>query len=143
MQFKVPQFLDIEDKIFGPFTFKEFIYLAGGGGICYVLYKALGLLWGSIPILIIGGFALALTFYRPNGKPFVNMLQSAVKYAIQDKLYLWKRRKKIKENKEEVERQIQQQKTELLNRNGIKLGGSKLRDLSWGLDVLDYKKEER
>ena len=39
MQFKVPQFLDIEDKIFGPFTFKEFVYLAGGAGLCFILYR--------------------------------------------------------------------------------------------------------
>jgi hypothetical protein len=29
MQFRVPQFIDIEDKLFGPLTFKQFIYLAG------------------------------------------------------------------------------------------------------------------
>ena len=66
MQFKVPQFLEIEDKIFGPFTFREFIYLAGGAGLCFVLYKLLGLLLGLIPILIIAGFSLTLTFYKPN-----------------------------------------------------------------------------
>ena len=69
MQFKVPQFLEIEDKIFGPFTFKEFIYLAGGAGICYMLFKLLGFLVGLIPILLVAGFALLLTFYHPNNKP--------------------------------------------------------------------------
>jgi hypothetical protein len=73
MQFKVPQFLDIEDKLFGPFTFSEFVYLAGGGGICYVLYKALGFWLAVIPILAVAGFAVALTFYKPNNKPFLNM----------------------------------------------------------------------
>ena len=93
MQFKVPQFLDIEDKIFGPFTFSQFVYLAGGGGLCFIIYKLFGFLLGFIPILIILAFALALTFYRPNNKPLVDMLESALKYAVQDKLYLWKRRK--------------------------------------------------
>ena len=32
MRFQVPQFIEIESKIFGPLTFKQFIYLAGGGG---------------------------------------------------------------------------------------------------------------
>ena len=76
MQFKVPQFLEIEDKIFGPFTFKEFVYLAGGAGLCFVLYKLLGLLLGTIPILAVGGFSLALTYYRPNGKPFINVIEA-------------------------------------------------------------------
>jgi len=71
MQFKVPQFLDIEDKIFGPFTFRQFVYLAGGAGFCFVLYKLLGLLWAALPILLVGGLSAALTFYRPNNKPFL------------------------------------------------------------------------
>ena len=80
MQFKVPQFLDIEDKIFGPFTFREFVYLAGGAGLCFIIYKLLGLILGTIPILIIAGFSLLLTFYRPNNKPFVNMIGAGFKY---------------------------------------------------------------
>jgi hypothetical protein len=71
MQFKVPQFLDIEDKIFGPFTFSQFAYLAGGAGISYFLYKILGFWLGIIPILFIISLALALTFYRPNDKPYL------------------------------------------------------------------------
>jgi len=69
MQFKVPQFLDIEDKIFGPFTFKQFVYLAGGAGLCFTLFKLLGLFLELIPILAVAGLALALAFYRPNNKP--------------------------------------------------------------------------
>ena len=91
MQFKVPQFLEIEDKIFGPFTFKEFVYLVGGAGICYILFKLLGIWLGAIPILLVAGFSLALTFYHPNGKPFLNMVESAIKFAMQSKLYIWKR----------------------------------------------------
>ena len=44
MQFKVPQFIDVEDKLFGPVTFKEFVYLAGGAGLIYVIYKLVMLL---------------------------------------------------------------------------------------------------
>lgn len=138
MQFKVPQFLDIEDKIFGPFTFSEFVYLAGGGGICYVLYKALGFWIGIIPMLAVAGFALALTFYKPNNKPFVNMLESGFRYLFQEKLYIWKRnmlkKQVIKEKVKNQEEKIVMSKT--------KLGGNKLRDLAWSLDVLDLKKEQ-
>lgn len=139
MQFKVPQFLDIEDKIFGPFTFSEFVYLAGGAGICYVIYKALGFLFGLIPILAVAGFALALTFYKPNNKPFVNMLESGFRYVFQDKLYIWKRStiKKPTVNPENIKKQ-----EENIKINKAKLGGNKLRDLAWSLDVLDLKKDQ-
>jgi len=134
MQFKVPQFLEIEDKIFGPFTFKQFVYLAGGAGICFVLYRTLGFVLGAIPILAIGGFALALAFYRPNNKPFIHMVEAGFKYFFQDKLYVWKRAReeeKQAEKKEIVPPQIRE----------ARLSGSKLRDLAWSLDVLDLKKQ--
>lgn len=136
MQFKVPQFLDIEDKIFGPFTFSQFVYLAGGAGICFTLFKLLGFLLGAIPILIVAGFALALTFYRPNNKPLVNMIEAGIKYAVQDKLYIWKRRKFKKSAN-----LASKEKAEAINQNNVRLTGSKLQDLAWSLDVLDLKKE--
>ena len=138
MQFKVPQFLDIEDTIFGPFTFKQFVYLVGGGGICFILYKLMGLLLGIIPILLVAGFVFALTFYRPNGKPFINMLESGFRYAVQDKLYVWKRRK-IKKTKKIEEVESSKGAGEQMNN---RLDGNKLRDLAWSLNVLDLKKEE-
>ena len=139
MQFKVPQFLEIEDKIFGPFTFRQFIYLAGGGGMCFVLFKLLGFWWSVIPILLFGGFSLALTFYRPNSKPFVEVLQAGFKYFFQDKLYVWKRRVNktpVAPKKDTVG--VSEKGT---SQPGRKLDGSKLRDLAWSLDVLDLKKQ--
>ena len=139
MQFKVPQFLEIEDKIFGPFTFKEFAYLAGGAGLCYVFYKLLGLLLGIIPMLIIAGFALALTFYRPNNKPLIFMLESGFKYFTQSRLYIWKKGgSKTKNNKKQVTDETQTDRA-----NQTKLSGSKLRDLAWSLDVLDLSKNKK
>ncbi len=141
MQFKVPQFLDIEDKIFGPFTFREFVYLAGGGGLCFVLYRLLGFFLGAIPILAVAGFSLALTFYRPNNKPFINMIESSFKYAIGDKLYIWKRRKLKKLDTDRLSELATKEKIQSLNQSGVRLGGSKLKDLAWSLDVLDLEKK--
>ena len=89
---------------------------------------------GAIPILAIGGFALALAFYRPNNKPFIHMVEAGFKYFFQDKLYVWKRAReeeKQAEKKEIVPPQIRE----------ARLSGSKLRDLAWSLDVLDLKKQ--
>jgi hypothetical protein len=141
MQFKVPQFLDIEDKIFGPFTFSQFAYLAGGAGLCFVLFKLLGFLLGAIPILAVAGIALALTFYRPNNKPLANMIEASFKYVMQDKLYIWERR--TKKNTSEKAKVISgKDKENIMDQNNVRLTGSKLADLAWGLDVLDLKKGE-
>jgi len=142
MQFKVPQFLEIEDKIFGPFTFRQFVYLVGGAGICYILFKLLGIWLGAIPILAIAGLSAALIFYRPNGEPFINMIEAGLKYAMQNKLYIWKRHQiKIKNKQQQEIKATAELKRETMNQSGIKLSGSKLRDLAWSLDILDLKKE--
>ncbi|OGI45829.1 hypothetical protein A2121_00720 [Candidatus Nomurabacteria bacterium GWB1_40_6] len=140
MQFKVPQFLDIEDKIFGPFTFREFAYLAGGAGLCFVLYKLLGLIFGAIPILIIAGFSIALTFYKPNNKPFINMIEAGFKYFTQNKLYIWKKHAGKTSPPAPLPRGESGEKP---GEVGSKLNGSRLRDLAWSLDVLDLSKQKK
>jgi len=142
MQFKVPQFLEIEDKIFGPFTFREFVYLAGGAGLCFVLYKLLGLVWGSIPILCVTGLSLSLTFYKPNNKPFINMLESGLKYFSQSKLYIWKRREVSVENTNKKEHTVTENGQKVALEGMTRLSGNKLRDLAWSLDILDLDKQE-
>jgi hypothetical protein len=142
MQFKVPQFLDIEDKIFGPFTFREFVYLAGGGGLCFVLFKLLGFLLGFIPMLAVAGLALALTFYKPNNKPFINMLEAGFNYFLQDKLYIWRKSQSKKENPKEKAFELEESEKRALLVNSRRLTGTKLRDLAWSLDVLDLSKHQ-
>ncbi len=93
MQFRVPQFIDVEDKIFGPFTFKQFVYLAGGAGVSFVLWKLIPHWLAILLILPILGLSAALTFYKVNGKPFIDVMESYFKYIFQNKLYLWKKEK--------------------------------------------------
>ena len=138
MQFKVPQFLEIEDKIFGPFTFRQFVYLAGGAAIAFVLYRALGLGVALIPALLVIGLALALAFYRPNNKPFIDMLESGFKYVFQSKLYVWRARRVTRA---ELAAKKREAPVPLLRE--AKLSGSKLRDLAWSLDVLDLQKSSK
>lgn len=135
--------MEIEDKIFGPFTFREFVYLVGGAGLCYIIFKLLGLVLGAIPILAIAGLSAALTFYRPNGKPFLNMIEAGIKYTLQSKLYIWKRHKiRVDAKQQEENKAVALLKEETMNQNGVRLSGSKLRDLAWSLDVLDLKKSD-
>lgn len=129
MQFKVPQFIDVEDKLFGPFTFKEFVYLAGGAGLIYVIYK-LVFIWIAIPLIIfVAAFSAALTFYKINNKPFIYYVQAGITYSLKSKLYIWKQHLK----KPEVTQNKEVEQTE----NLPKMTTSRLKDLAWSLDVLD------
>lgn len=142
MQFKVPQFLEIEDKIFGPFSFREFVYLVGGGGLCFTLYKLLGIFLGAIPILAVAGFSLLLTFYKPNNKPFIEVLGSGFKFFTQSKLYIWKKNtQKIKPPQPEIS-QKKNEEIEPVQSSKVRLSEGKLRDLAWSLNVLDLSKQK-
>lgn len=134
MRFRVPQFIDVEDKIFGPFTFKQFIYLIGGAGICFIIYKALPLFVAFLFIIPVAGLALALTFYQVNGKPFIFILEASVKYFFQNKLYLWKKLPKKPDQNKNPNAPVS---TEGLVPH---LSDSKLKDISWSLDILDTNK---
>jgi hypothetical protein len=130
MQFRVPQFIDIEDKLFGPLTFKQFIYLVGGAGLVFVLYKTLPFFFAFLLIIPVAGLAVALAFYKPNGKPFIFLFQSAVKYFTSSKLYLWKKKQKKPEPKET-------EQGDSLSSIVPMSSSSNLRDLSWSLDIQD------
>ncbi|MBP6974882.1 MAG: PrgI family protein [Candidatus Pacebacteria bacterium] len=131
MRYQVPQFIEVEDKIFGPFTFKQFVYMAGGAGICFIAYRAVPLFWAILIMLPAGGFAAALAFYRPNNRPFINTIESAFNYLITQKLYIWRKIDKKVEQKSAVEI-LEAVKSSI---SVPKLSESRLKDLAWSLDI--------
>jgi len=131
MQFQVPQFIEVEDKIFGPLTLKQFLYLAGGAGAGIALYLYIPYKIISIILIIpIVAFSLALAFYKINNRPFIDVAQSYFYYVLTDKLYLWKKAEKKPET--QLINQIQQAKSMV---SVPKMSGSKLKDLTWSLDI--------
>jgi len=102
MRFQVPQFIDIEDKIFGPFTFRQFVFLIGGGGMVFVLYKLMPLWIGIFFIIPVAGLTICLVFVKINSKPFIYYLEAAFNYSISSKLYVWKQRLVKKSDKQEM-----------------------------------------
>ncbi len=101
MKFQVPQFIEIEDKIFFSLSFKEFIYLAGGLGISYTIYHFVTPAFIGIPLALpVLAFFVALTFYKPNNRPFLDEVQAAVLFFTKNKLYIWKKENKPVPTKE-------------------------------------------
>lgn len=132
MQFRVPQFIDVEDKIFGPFTFRQFVYLAGGAGGAYILYRVLPGFLGIPLALGLIAFAIALTFYRINEKPFIFIVEAWFNYIFQKKLFIWKQPKNKSLKEQPKVEEIQKAQT-----HEKKFSESRIRDIAWSLDVLD------
>ncbi len=129
MKYELPQFINIEDKIFGPFTFSQFVYLAGGGGLSYVLWTLLPSIIAVILILPIVGLSLALAFYKVNGRPFIHVMQSGVTHAIKSKFYLWHKNQSTVDSRHDDD-SIQEFIPTIR-------GQSNLRNIAFNLDMLD------
>lgn len=133
MRFQVPQFIEVEDKIFGPLTLKQFVYLAGGAGLSFVIYRIIGsLIISFIPAAIILAFSFALAFYKINNKPFIYTLEAAFKYYTASKLYIWKKQPRTAVTPEaKTEEEAKQYASVMVP----KISDSKLKDLTWSLDI--------
>lgn len=135
MQFRVPQFIDIEDKIFGPFTFKQFAYLLGAGGFGFIIWTLVPIkIIAVILILPISGLFLALAFLKVNNRPFADALESAFKYYTGGKIYVWQQPEQKEKTNDPIVATIQAANKDMLI---PKANNNKLREISFGLDVLD------
>lgn len=128
MEYQVPQFIEVEDKIFGPLTFKQFVYVAGGVGLCVALILYLPLLVGILLSIPVATFAGALAFYKVNNKTFTDILAAGFSYYTNGRLYLW--RKEVKQQAEPVAPM-----PTLPPREKLSLSSGRLKDLAWSLDI--------
>lgn len=130
MQYQVPQFIEIEDKLFGPLTLKQFLYLAGGAGVCLMLFTFLPLWLVVILGVPVMALAAALAFYEVNGRPFIEAMEHGLKYFFGSKLYLWQQR----EHQAPKAAPAAPAQTQLPVPT---LSQSKLKDLAWSLNIKD------
>lgn len=90
-QFVVPQFIDAEDKIFGPVTARQFIILMVVFLIDFVLFRLLSFvpfLILGIPLLAMGGI---VAFVRINGAPFHYFFLNIIQTFKKPRLRVWSR----------------------------------------------------
>lgn len=135
MQFKVPQFIDVEDKVVGPLTFKQFAYLAGGAGLVYLTFRLLPVLI-ALPVAAgLGALSLAFAFFKYNEKPFIHVFESFIRFYLKSRLYLWK--------KGAPNTAAGTASTPERSSMRATLTESKLKTLSWSLDVINPESSEK
>ena len=94
-QFVVPQFIDVEAKIIGPVTVRQFLIIVAAGMILVVAWKLVDLVTFAILALIIGGSALLVAFVPINGRPFHYFLLNVMENKRRPKKRIWGRNCKI------------------------------------------------
>ncbi len=91
MMFNVPQFIDVEDKIAGPLTVKQLLWMVGMTAAVLVvvsMFPTTAAFIISVPIVV--AFVL-LAFYRPNGQPLISYVTHAFFFLFRPKVLVWKR----------------------------------------------------
>ncbi|TES97032.1 PrgI family protein, partial [Patescibacteria group bacterium] len=85
------QNVDIEDKLIGPLTLKQFLYLLGGGILEFLWFSMFDMelfILISIPTI---GLAAAFAFVKIYDKPFIEFLLVMAHFVITSRRRVWKR----------------------------------------------------
>ena len=128
-RYQVPQFIEFESKIIGPFSVRQFAYMLGGIGGTYLIYVVLGLIPGIVLIIPLLALSFSLAFVTWNGRKFIDVMAAAFAYFFKRKLYIWKKTDKKVEGSEMKQTSVADAFV------APSLSQSKLKDLAWSLDV--------
>jgi hypothetical protein len=138
MEFEVPQFIEIEDKPFVFFTFKQFIFLVGGLGLGFIIWRLVVLMLGNsflglLPAIPVAVFVGALGFKIVHPKEtFVETVEHAFRFFVKKKVFIWRKRNKTPEKGSRASGDLGT--TDFTGLTPT-LSGSKLKDMSWDLDT--------
>ena len=92
MNFVLPQFIEMEAKIVGPLTLKQFIYIAAGAGLSFMIYfsNPLGTTISIVLIILIMSGSITLAFVKIDGIALPTVMVNALRFAMSSKIFLWK-----------------------------------------------------
>jgi len=96
-QVVVPQFLDVEDKVLGSISVRQFSELVVGGLIMVVFYKVFDFSLFVVSSLIVLALILILAFTKINGQPFHLFMLNFLQTMRKPKLTIWKKTVNLKE----------------------------------------------
>jgi len=90
-QFVVPQFIDVEDKIIGPITTRQFVIMIAAGLWLVIAYKFFDMALFVLAVLLTAGTVALFGFYKVNGRPFNLFLISIIQVNVKPRLRVWNR----------------------------------------------------
>lgn len=105
-EFSVPQFIDIEDKIIGAITTRQFITLLAGGSIIFLLYRFVTFNFFIFLALGIGALTGLFAFVRINGQPFHLFLVNALHTFERPPLRVWRKEVEMVQYEKKKERHV-------------------------------------
>jgi len=95
--FTVPQFIDVEDKIIGPITTRQFIICLAGLAILVPAWKFLDFLSLVLVGLLDFTITFALAFIKINGRPFHYFILNVIQTFKKPRLRVWNHHNPLKD----------------------------------------------
>jgi len=139
-QFVVPQFIDVEDKIFGPVTTRQFIILLIGSLMIFICFKLLDTTAFIFALAFLGSISLILAFVKINGQAFHYFLLNTLQTMRRPSLRIWDKRYTTEELKYYINTQTEEIVEEVPEVR--KVSNSRIRDLSLIVNTGGYYKPE-
>ncbi len=97
MQFSVPQYIQVKQKIIGPLTLSQFGWLALGFAVSFFSFFRFKP-WLSFPLALISiTISICFAFIEINGQPLSKIFSFFLKFQLSQKIYFWERRESIEE----------------------------------------------
>jgi len=131
MQFQVPQFIDIEDKVIGPLTVRQFLYILVASVIGFVLFKLVNFFIFIILIIPIAVITIAFSFLKVHNRPFIELVKNFFGFLKKPDYYIWKKSKIIDPMEEKkipklIKKQAPKKK---------KMSKKRLQEINWRIDI--------
>lgn len=140
MQFRVPQFIDMEDKVIGPLTLKQFGYVLGAGGLAFIIWTFIPIKFFAVLVIIpVSGLFLALAFVKYNNRSLEDLLESAFIYYTGAKIYTWKQPEEM-HTETNIDKVVADTTKDIII---SKTNKGKLHDISLGLDVYEHEEKKK
>lgn len=103
-QFVVPQFIDVEDKVIGPITVRQFIILLVGSGFIFAAYKLADFTLFLFEFVVLSFITFSFAFIKINGRPVHFFLLNVIQTSRRPRLRLWQKMFSTKELKEFIKK---------------------------------------
>ena len=88
-QFVVPQYIDVEDKIIGPITTRQFVIMLIALFADFIFYKLLTFWFFLLALMAFTDFAVILAFAKINGQGFHYFLLNVFQTFRRPRLRVW------------------------------------------------------
>jgi hypothetical protein len=141
-QFTVPQFIDVEDKIVGPITVRQFVIILAAFLIDVALYRIFAFSAFIVLAVLVSGMAGVFSFYRVNGMPFHFFVLNFVQTLRRPTLRVWNHLVRRIET-EFIDDVSEKNKIEKIKKDERRVGSSRLTELSLIIDTSGKYRENK